>query len=591
MFNNRKDKFFNKDNQEVNPYSGLTLDLDINALNILCSFVISENAKKPNLANLRELIEKTDIEKTAGQDPNKLNKLKFIKKGLEARLIKKYDYKAIVLSYINGGIGNDTILPESNLRDLNDNEINWITSFVSEKLKNFALEKGIDNLVDACNKFKSANYSEKDMTANAVVSAMNGLTTSIRHSVEEDYSNDQIISLSNGIFESSVKNAYAVLSDPGNKLRTGMKGLNSMLCGGFESERVYCFFGLPGEGKSNLLINLAYQLKTYNRNYNTKDHTKIPCIVLLTMENGANETLDRLICSRLGFSIEEFTSAEELISRSRVEGGLCNTPANPIDIIIKFVPGMSVSTDYMYTLYDKLEDNGYEPICFIQDYLKRIRSSDLSCRDDLRKELGSIVNEMKTFAQDKHIPLITASQFNRAGIGHIDESRKNNNVNNVNQLGRDNIGESNLLLENLDAVIYIVPEDSSDKSKKYMGFELKKKRYHGRNALPMFFQPFRTKDGIALEEDEDTQYIKYKTTLDSTIRDNSDYKGSIQIGFNQYGKYGTTNMNNSEIPKSKDSIESGFVSVASDYMEKNNQQKNNNEQEKPKLMPVFRRLN
>lgn len=548
---------------KFNPYSGLTLDLDITALNILCSFAFSENKniKRSDLINLKDLISKTDIETSAGRDPNKLNKLKFIKRSLEARLEKGYEYKSVILSYINSGIGNDSVIPESNFPDLNDKEIEWVNGFIREKLKNYNLEKGIDSLMETCNNFKVANYNEKDSAANILISSMNNLLSSVRRSSKTDI-NNETFSLAHGSFEKSIETVCTTILDPGNKLRTGMKGLNRMLAGGFESGRVYCFFGLPGEGKSNLLLNLLYQLKLYNKNYKVKDKSKTPCVVLLTMENSESETIARLINARTGIDINYNTNISELIKRLRTEGGLEINESNPIDIIVRFVPGYSVSTEYLYTLYDELLLDGYEPICIIQDYIKRIRSIDVASRDDLRKELGNVVNEMKTFAQDKGIAVITASQFNRGGITHIDESRKNKNINNINQLGRGDIGESMLILENLDAAIYIVPETSSDETKKYMGFDLKKKRYYGGD-IDVFFQPFKIKDGIALDEDEDTPYEKFKLSLAPNLNNNTQYKNSVPIG----DSYKATNMNN-EVPKSSpktdiDETDASFQSISS----------------------------
>lgn len=49
-----------------------------------------------------------------------------------------------------------------------------------------------------------------------------------------------------------------------------MVGLNYLLGGGFENARVYGFFGLQGEGKSLTLLNLALQLKKYNKTIKPK---------------------------------------------------------------------------------------------------------------------------------------------------------------------------------------------------------------------------------------------------------------------------------------------------------------------------------
>ena len=106
--------------------------------------------------------------------------------------------------------------------------------------------------------------------------------------------NEALFSLAPGDFEDSVRDAYNQLTSPKRKLITGMQGLNELLGGGFESGRCYMFFGLPGEGKSLILLNILFQLKKYNVDYKCKDPTKKPCVVLLTMENDITESIDRL---------------------------------------------------------------------------------------------------------------------------------------------------------------------------------------------------------------------------------------------------------------------------------------------------------
>ena len=48
-----------------------------------------------------------------------------------------------------------------------------------------------------------------------------------------------------------------------------MIGFNHLLGGGFEGTKVYCLYGLQGEGKSTTLLNLALQIKQYNKRYKT----------------------------------------------------------------------------------------------------------------------------------------------------------------------------------------------------------------------------------------------------------------------------------------------------------------------------------
>ena len=170
-----------------------------------------------------------------------------------------------------------------------------------------------------------------------------------------------------------------------------MVGLNILLAGGFQSDRTYCIFGLQGEGKSSTLVNLAYQIKMYNRSYKCKDPTKTPCVVYLTMEDHPKETLSRQfsMVTEQGSLIDHDVNESMQLMR---QGGLAVTPDNPIDIVVKYKPNESVDTSYIYDLVDDLEEAGYEVICVILDYLNRIRSVNRFTASEERLRLGAVTN-------------------------------------------------------------------------------------------------------------------------------------------------------------------------------------------------------
>ena len=200
-------------------------------------------------------------------------------------------------------------------------------------------------------------------------------------------------------------------------------------------------------------------------------------------------------------------SVDDLIKKLKTEGELYMNSASPIDLIMIYKPGMSVDTSYLYTISEDLEDRGYEPIAFVIDYIKRIRSS--SDNSDTRIWLGNVINEFKVFAATKDLVVITASQLNRDATSHIDESRKANKADLVRMLGRSQIGESMLILENLDGAFLIAPEWTQD-GKKFLGFQRIKKRYKASD-LTFLYYPYQNE--IKLLEDLNALSPVYKTTM------------------------------------------------------------------------------
>ena len=252
---------------------------------------------------------------------------------------------------------------------------------------------------------------------------------------------------------------------------------------------------------------MIYQLKKYNKDYKTKDPTKRPCVVLLTMENTVTESVERLFGMATNRNTMTDLSPKGAIDMLREEGELYLTDESPIDLIIKFKPSNSVDTSYLYSLTEDLEDQGMEVIAMFQDYIGRIRSTERL--QDTRLEYGAIVDEFKTFAEIKDIPVITVAQLNRDASKHIDEGRKASKSDLVRLIGRSNISESMLILNNIDAGFLIAPEITQN-GEKFLGVQRIKIRYNAGNR-EFVYLPFASN---ALKLMEDFGGIaNFKTTM------------------------------------------------------------------------------
>lgn len=488
--------------------------VDLKSLELVCSFVISENEniRKSHLFQLRKLVNQIDIENSY-PDQERIDRMTFIVRGLEAKLDLGYQDQTIVIKHINGGLLAHPLFPLENLRELNNSEVEWVNTMVSQALKTSYVDNEVDDLYDLLTEYKTINKFDKPRLIPNIEEAIKNVQAKLR-SARVQNSKEEFFSLKEGIFEEKLTEIYADFKSPSHKLVTGMQGLNEMLGGGFERGRLYLFLGLPGEGKSTTMLNIAYQLKKYNKKYILKDKTKTPCIVFLTMENSLKETVERLFnISTRPESLIDY-SLEEIIQMMRTEGQLFLSDASSIDIVIKYAPSDLNDTNYLYTLYDELEDNGYECICMIQDYLKRIKSAN-NHSTELRLELGYICNEFKTFGEEKQIPVISASQLNREAARHIDESRNKKESDLVRLFGRNNIGESVNILENTDALFFLAPEIDHE-GNKYLGIQLAKKRFKGGTRMHCY-QPYVPGNGIRLLEDEGLATPMCKDTLNPNI--------------------------------------------------------------------------
>ena len=484
---------YKKNNNEM-----ISMKLDINTYDLFCRYILQENRliRVEHLVALRNLINSINPVNYEN-DPELLKRVNFIKKGLEARIDNNLNDRDIVLSYINGGISFKLDFIDYDRLILSQAEIEYVTTFIFESLKwNFIYANG-DDLIDLLTQFKTSDFYNKQDIVPRIAEMIAMFQNNFREMNFISNATDMTFSLEDGNFENCITETYNMVTNPSRRLQSGMQGLNEMIGGGFESGRVYMFLGTSGIGKSKLLLNIMYQIKNYNNLYKPKDPSKKPAIVMLTMENTVVETITRLydLVVENNYGMANY-SVEEVISQLRNEGQLKITDTSPIDLIIVYKPNKSVDTSYLYTLCDNLEDRGKEVICIIQDHVKRIRSIDRNT--DVRLELGDIVNEMKSFAAIKDIPVITCSHLNRDASRTLEELERKKNQDTGKALGKSNIGESMLMIDNLDFGI-IITLDYDKEDRLYMAFNAVKTR--AKTQRTYIVQPFVPGNTMRLVED------------------------------------------------------------------------------------------
>lgn len=473
----------------------LPIVLDLTSLNLMCQYVLSDNRniKRGAYINLRNLIDLLDMEKYIS-DQDKYRRVIFIKKGLEAKLERGLTNPEAIIKYVNGGFLDDDIIDINTFIGMSNQEIDWINETVSNTLSLTFLYEEAPRGIELLTQFMGADSSNISKLGNEIKDWIANLNTMFRRATVQSVTSETF-SLNPNVLKDRICEIQSQLKSEYRKLATGMQGLNQMLGGGFENTRCYLFLGVTGVGKSLSLLNIAYQMKKYNKTFRAKDPTKIPCIVYLTMENTIEETVDRLFKMSTGFDIRNCTE-EDALRLLATEGELYLTDDSPIDIIIKYQPNKSVDTGYLYTLTEDLEDEGYEVICMIQDHVKRIRS--VTNQPDVRLELGDVINEMKTFAILKDIPMITVSHLNRDGARVIDSQSSRTKSDLTRLLGKSNIGESFLMLDNVDYGAIINREYDAE-GNPYMIFKCVKKRIA--TMRDYICQPFVTDNELRLVED------------------------------------------------------------------------------------------
>ena len=498
------------------------LKIDEPLMNLLCAYCVSNNSSIHNygLSSIAKLFSVLPEEMYAYNQRVRV-KSQFIRKILEDRLRGISD-RDLLLSSADKVMDISSIVDDENLlREVNNNEVTYVESTVAMYHNNMYLNSHIGSMLNVLLAYKDADFRTRNSLLAGVHKTATDLVTQFRRNDTNRDSSDTLFRLSS--MESSVKDIHKYVTSPSFKLVTGIQGLNAMFGGGLEKGNVYAFFGLPGEGKTVTLENMLYQIWKYNRGYQCTDKTKKPCIVLLTMENFVRQTVCALyhILTK-GKNLKDCKTADEAIEEFKKHAfEFDEDNENSIEIIIKYKPVNSVTTEYLYKIVEDLEDEGFECIAFLQDYVKRIMPVNYT--GDSFQDLGNVINDFKTFAMLKHLPFLTASQLNREAAKLIDEGRNANRNDLIKKLGRANIGESNRIDENLDCTIFIAPEIGAN-GKKYMGFKLSKHRYEIYTDKLSIYQPFISNDSIAMVEDIYDAKPAYRESL---MRDTEEIRAAF----------------------------------------------------------------
>ena len=488
----RKKKYAAKSQPE-----GLKFNFSLDMINNFCAFALSSNSSihRSSLSQLKTVMDQL-TESTFNGDQELAERCKICRAILVAKLEKRLSSREMILQDVYGVTGDRFSVDPRNFGEISNSEVMWVEMSISNCVNMMFINNSVYHLQSACMDYINCDPSLKEDYSTKIQEMAREMNTEFRRNTIDAEEESDTFKLSN--IREGVHEVMERFRRPSFKLATGIQALNDVLAGGFEGSRVYCFFALPGEGKTIMLINLLMQIKLFNKNYVCRDPTKRPCILLLTMENKTFDAIATMFATACADGPMKNYSEEDAL-HIMLNHGFGVEEGNPIEIIIKFKPINSVDTNYLYKITEDYEDEGYEIIALLQDYIKRIRPVNGNNLEE-RFRLGNVINEFRNFACYKDIPVITASQMNRDAARIIDDSRNTNKCDLVRKLGRANIGESSLIDENLDATIFLTPEWPGD-GQKFMGVKITKHRYPISTKATSFYIPFAPNSEVKMLTD------------------------------------------------------------------------------------------
>lgn len=439
----------------------IPIKLDITMMNSIIGYIFKKSPQitRKTLNNMQRLFEIID-ERLYDSNDKLRSRFIFIKRALEARIVRGMENEAIMLNYCSNDNENDletkNIVENINYyKKLNYEEIRHINNDIKDRLTYSYIAAVRVKMYDILERLEIGDYdSYQDINTELVALCSHIVEKSRQVNVVDQ---TDTFSLETGTFDEQVRTIVEQLKKPSRLLRTGIQYWNTLLGDGYRSGRVYYYLGLPAGFKSGILLKSAMDIRKYNKNVATKKEGARKTILLVTMENVVEETVERMFNMAITSEDIRKFETEDIIRMMKEEGEFKLVGEDDIDIVIKYYPNRSISTQDLYTIIQDLEDDNREVIALILDYIKRIRPFEYAREE--KEELKNITNELKTLAIELDIPVITAHQLNRGAATTVDAALGNSQEDVTRQIGRGNVGSA-LRISAESVMSYSITPDS-----------------------------------------------------------------------------------------------------------------------------------
>ena len=488
----------------------LPIKIDITTLDMTIQFLYKDGALKTRkaLTNIDKLFKSLDKDIYTEKEVELTNRIWIIERTLEGYLreglvqeevVKNYckldsecdDYKASILDQIT-----------SQKKQINYEESKYLLRQIDERLAfgyTVTLKHIVQELFALIDESDPRSYKslQDDLyqIANSIIN-IKRRTNSLGA--------DQTFSLQDEVFETVLFDSMEKLNNRNRIFITGIKHLNTFLAPGYMSKRLYTYLAFPGGGKSQILLKTAWDIKKYNSGIECKNPDHRPAVLMITMENSIEETIERIF-NMVSSDDDIRNYSPKQVKKMLKKDGLTLTDKDNIDIIIKYYPNRSIDTNDLYGIIQDLEDEGVEVIALILDYVKRIRPAEKAMTE--KEELKNITNELKDLATYWDIPVITAQQLNRTASAIVDAAIQAKKSDVTKLVGRDGVAGAWEIIENSDVVIIINREKKLGTDEVYMTFKLLKRRYRSADndeklrELEYFNHPYAKGSSIRLVDD------------------------------------------------------------------------------------------
>lgn len=293
-----------------------------------------------------------------------------------------------------------------------------------------------------------------------------------------------------------VSRIYDDANDPCNTFVTGLKELNRFLNGGYRRRRMYIYYAPTNSFKSGILLYNALWIMTFNPEIKPKFPNKKLAILMITMENTVDETMDRIHAIYTAGQVDPRTITKDEYLK-QWDGIFENLNTN-FRLYIRYKQPGTTSVGIETEVQELEEDENVEICCVIIDHLGNMGKLDRSVDD--RKGLINTTYELSDWAKQTDRTIITAMHTNSNFDDMRAEAEQNGKTNLVRMMGRHCIADAKYIDRAVDQSIYMLKERSAIDGQWYLGFKYEKVRSKKSTGSNIFYH--RLENEITLRYDQ-----------------------------------------------------------------------------------------
>lgn len=234
------------------------------------------------------------------------------------------------------------------------------------------------------------------------------------------------------------------------RMSLGYELLDLITGGGLPAGTLNCFLAGTGVGKSFVMACIAAKAAMAGKK-----------VLVISLEMAEIRLAERIECNLMDVELKSMKKMSKADFSNRQAAYIKTIKDNGGDIIFKQYPTKAANAGHFRSLLIEAKNKmGYEFDLIVIDYLNICGSMRAPAGANSYSEIKSIAEELRGLAVEFGLPIVTATQTNKAGQD-------------ATELSIDNVSESHGLAATVDLLLAIISNPEWEKMGKLMFMQLK----------------------------------------------------------------------------------------------------------------------